>query len=495
MSSNNYNPMLLIDFYKATHNDQFPQGMTKSVSYLTPRMSRINNWDKAICFGVQSFCKTWLIDYFNDNFFNKDVDEVVNEYDRVLSATLGANSYNSKKIRDLHNLGYLPIEVRAIKEGERVDIKVPMVEFSNTHKDFAWLPQALESLFSSEIYHPILSANVGYSYRQVVNRFYNISVEDNVPRNTALGDFSFRGQECLQSAIKSSSAWLLSFVNTSNVPSILYLENMYNCDCTKEIVGKGSVSTEHSCECTNFAVDGDEITHLKRLLTKTYKNISFSKVSDSYDYWNMVDNILPQCKKEILEHNGCFLCRGDSGNPIEIVTQTVFHLWDIFGGTINSKGYKVLNPKVKAIYGDSITIQRCEEIYEILVKNGFACNNVALGVGSFSMQCIEENSVLKPFTRDTLGFAIKCTYAEVDNKPIFVYKNPKTDSGNFKKSQKGCCIVYKEENGNFSYVDEKTFEESKNDSNNELKIVFKNGQMTKEFTLKEIRQTLYNGEF
>lgn len=126
--------------------------------------------------------------------------------------------------------------------------------------------------------------------------------------------------------------------------------------------------------------------------------MSFSMVSDSYDYWNLVDNILPQLKDEIMAHNGTLLIRGDSGDPVEIVTQTVYHLWDIFGGTVNSKGYKVLDPHVKALYGDSITVQRCEKIYAELKAHGFACNNVSLGVGSFSMQCIEQNGQLKPFT-------------------------------------------------------------------------------------------------
>ena len=38
---NAINPMLLIDFYKAVHAEMLPKGITKSVSYFTPRMSRI----------------------------------------------------------------------------------------------------------------------------------------------------------------------------------------------------------------------------------------------------------------------------------------------------------------------------------------------------------------------------------------------------------------------------------------------------------------------
>lgn len=215
---------------------------------------------------------------------------------------------------------------------------------------------------------------------------------------------------------------------------------------------------------------------------------------DSYDYWNVIDNILPQIKDEILAHNGCMLMRGDSGDCVEVVTKTVFKLWEEFGGTINSKGYKVLDPHVKAIYGDSITVQRCEEIYKILMEHGFACSNVALGVGSFSFQCIEEDGVLKPFTRDTFSSCIKATYCEIDGKPLPIFKNPK--DGGFKKSQKGCCVVYKDDdNTELCYKDEFTWDEAYSDSRNMLVPVFKDGVMTKEFTLDEVRANLHGGNF
>ncbi|MDE7433239.1 MAG: nicotinate phosphoribosyltransferase [Lachnospiraceae bacterium] len=488
----NTNPMLLIDFYKAVHSDMLPEKIEKSVSYFTPRMSRVKMWDKVVMFGLQAFIKTYLIEYFNEEFFEKTLMEVVGEYERVLNAALGRNTFKSEKIEKLHRLGYLPIEIKALPEGTRVPMHVPMFEISNTHPDFAWLPQALESLISAELWHPMLSATVGASYREIVNKYYDISVEDSIPRAKALGDFSFRGQECLQSAVKSSAGWCLSFLNTATVPVIPFLEQMYACDCEKEEVAFGAVSTEHSVMCSNYAVDGDEITLLRRLLTEIYPDTSFSAVLDSYDYWNIIDEVLPKLKKEILEHNGCMLMRGDSGDCVEVVTKTVFKLWDIFGGTINAKGYKVLNPHVKAIYGDSITIQRCEEIYKILIEQGFACSNVALGVGSFSMQCVEEEGELKPFTRDTFSSCIKATYCEVDGKPIPIFKNPK--EGGFKKSQKGLCFVYRDKEGALTFEDGFTKENLPKD-NNLLETVFKDGKLIVEQSLAEIRNLLNNEKF
>lgn len=493
----NINPMLLIDFYKAVHAEMLPEKITKSVSYFTPRMSRVNMWDRVVHFGLQGFCKKYLIEYFNDNFFNRPFDKVVAEYKRIMDATLGKDAYKIDKIEKLHKLGYLPIEIVSLPEGTRVPMHCPMFGITNTHKDFAWLPQSLESLISAESWHPMLAATVGATYREIVNRYYNLTCEDDVPRAKALGAFDFRGEECTESAIKAGAGWCLSFLNTATVPTISYLELYYNCDCTKEPVAFGSPSTEHSVMCSNFAVDGDEITLLRRLLTEIYPNTSFSAVLDSYDYWNVIENILPQLKKEILEHNGCMLMRGDSGDCVEVVTKTVFKLWDIFGGKVNSKGYKVLDPHVKAIYGDSITIQRCKQIYEILMEKGFACSNVALGVGSFSFQCVEEDGILKPFTRDTFSSCIKATYCEIDDKPFPIFKNPK--DGGFKKSQKGCCVVTRAANDKLIYVDGRTWDEAQVSGGdcdaNLLQTVFKDGEMVKEQSLSDIRNVLHNGEF
>ena len=483
------NPMLLCDFYKTVHSDMLNKEMTKSMSYYTPRMSRVKRWDKVVNFGLQMFIKTYLIDYFNKYFFQRPEEEVVGEFERVLGAALGKGVFSSKKIADLHRLGYLPIEIIALPEGVKVPLHVPMFGITNTHKDFAWLPQALESLISAEIWYPQITATVGATYREIVNHYYDLTCEDNVSRAKALGSFDFRGDDCLDSALKAAAGWCLSFENTATVPAIPYIEKMFGEDCEKSPFAFGAVSTEHFVMCSNYAADGDEVTFLRRLLTELYPNTSFSAVLDSYDYWNVIDNILPQIHDEIMAHNGTMLMRGDSGDCVEVVTKTVFKLWEQFGGTVNSKGYKVLDPHVKAIYGDSITVQRCEEIYPILMENGFACSNVSLGVGSFSMHCIEEDDQLLPFTRDTFGCAIKACYAEIGGRELPVFKNPK--EGGFKKSQKGLCYVYRDENGQLAYKD--GFTASTLPEGNLLVPVFRDGKLLKDYTYQEIRNNLNGG--
>jgi nicotinamide phosphoribosyltransferase len=512
------NAMLLKDFYKAVHSEMIPAGMTKSVSYFTPRMSRINRWTHVVNFGLQAFIKTWLIDYFNKNFFNRNRDDVLNEYKHYIENTLGRYVCDFEKIEKLYRKGYLPIEIVSLPEGVLVPMHCPIFGITNTDPEFAWLGQALESLISAEMWYPMICATVGHSYREVVNKFYEETCDDEMPRRRALGNFDFRGDQGVDAALKAGSGWALSFVNTATVPVIPYLEKMYNSDINKEEVGFGAVSTEHFVMCSNSAFDTlknpdetyefkdidpyRERVFIKRALTELYPNTSFSCVCDSYDYWNVVDNILPTLKDEILAHNGCFLVRGDSGDCVKVVTETVFKLWNIFGGTVNSKGYKVLDPHVKALYGDSITIQRAEYIYSILKENGFAACNVSLGVGSFSMHCIEEEGYLKPFTRDTFSFAIKAVYAEftdekgnVTKMPIF--KDPKTDreagGGNFKKSQKGCCIVSYYD-GDYHFTDNHTWEEASL-SPNLMRPVFRNGYLIEPDNLHSIRQRLNNFEF
>ncbi|HAU87911.1 MAG TPA: nicotinate phosphoribosyltransferase [Lachnospiraceae bacterium] len=539
----NINPLLALDFYKVTHSDQYPAGLTKMVSYFTPRTSRIWNQNKIILFGLQGFIKEYLIDAFNDFFFSKPKEQVLSEYASVLDNTIGIDAYNIEKIEALHDLGYLPLEIRALPEGTFVLVKVPCIEISNTHPDFVWLVNTIETLLSTTMWHTMVSANVGHMYREIVQEAYEKSVDIKSWAKTACGDFSMRGQESLESATKSSAAFCLSFVNTATVPAALYLERYYDGDLKSGDVVRGAVSTEHSVMCSNYAVDGDEKTQISRLLSTIYPNRSFSMVSDSYDYWNLVTNILPELKDQILRHNGTLFIRGDSGDPVEILAGkeiydvedieledpfeynfgdilydtskqkyytvekdsfieyeltpsdrgTVWCLWQIFGGTINSKGYKVLDSHIRAIYGDSITPIRARRIYERLMKNGFACNNVTLGVGSFSMQCLQESeNKYQPYTRDTFGIAVKATYAEdKDGNPIFIFKNPKTDPDSIKKSQKGCCCVFDSEVG-LQYKDGLTWAESQ--KNNLLETVFIDGSIVKPQTITEIRERV-NTEF
>lgn len=484
------NPLLLTDFYKTIHHMCYAEGMTKLVSYWTPRMSRKENMNKVVMFGLQPFLKKYLIEYFNDNFFNRDKEEVVYEYKRIISRTMGNIAADTKHIEALHDLGYLPIQIKAVEEGLRVNIKTPMIEITNTHPNFAWLVNYLETFMSCNIWQPMTSATIAYRYREIIDKYFELSVENHDVRK-ACGDFSMRGFSSIESAEISSAAHLLSFDGTATIPSIAFLEKYYNCNVEEEVVGLGTPSTEHSVMCS---YGQDEYRAYKRLITEVFPSGILSIVSDTYDYWNVITTILPKLKKEILNRDGKIVIRGDSGDPVKIICGdkdapkdsneykgTVELLWDIFGGEINSKGYKVLNSKIGTIYGDSITVERCEEICKELIDKGFAANNCVFGIGSYTYQYN---------TRDTFGFALKATHAVIDDKEMFIFKDPKTDKDNFKKSQKGMCYVYK--NGDdILYKDQLTIKEQENLKDNLLEVVFKDSKLIKDYSLKEIKNRLF----
>lgn len=159
--------------------------------------------------------------------------------------------------------------------------------------------------------------------------------------------------------------------------------------------------------------------------------------------------------------------------PEHEVKGSIEVLWDIFGGTVNEKGYKELDPHVGLIYGDSITLERAQDILSRLEAKGFASTNVVFGIGSFTYQYV---------TRDTFGFAMKATYAEVNGVGRELFKDPKTDSGT-KKSAKGLLRVQNVDN-QYILLDQQTKEE---ETEGALKTVFKDGVLTVNEKLSTIR--------
>lgn len=485
--------MLCSDTYKHTHPRMYPKNLNKLVSYLTVRKNMSEAFDKMVFTGLQPFMMDYLVQGFNDQFFNLPLSDVEKVYKEYMGVQIGVENTEWESIKALHELGYLPLEIRALPEGSIVNMGIPVVEMANTHPDFAWVVQWVECILQAELWAPCAYATVGKAYHDLAAKYYAETADDANPF-MAMSDFGMRGMSCMEDSIRASAAWLLSFNKTSTIPALPYIDKYYNAECAKNGIGRGGVSTEHSVMGANYALDGDEITFVKRLLTELYPNTSFSMVSDTYDYWNMVENIIPACKEEIMAHNGKLLIRPDSGDMVEITIRTINSLWNTFGGTVNSKGYKVLDPHIGLIYGDGCTLNRVHEIYEKLKELGFAATNVVFGVGAFCFHALfDDNNKMTVITRDTFGIAMKATYGQFGDKKLFIYKDPKTDNGNLKKSHKGCCQVIQWSNGNFTCLDEHT--EWVEDSDTCLETVFKDGKITKMQTLADIRNVLYGGKF
>jgi nicotinamide phosphoribosyltransferase len=298
----------------------------------------------------------------------------------------------------------------------------------------------------------------------------------------------------MNEATRCSAAWLLSANKTSSIPALPYIDKYYDADCLFNHIGIGAVSTEHSVMGANYALDGDERTFVKRLLTELYPNSSFSMVSDTYDYWNMVNNIIPSLKDEVLAHNGKLLVRPDSGDQYETVINTVLSLWDTFGGDFNTKGYKVLNPHIGVILGDGCTQNVVKKIYKELDRLGFAANNVIFGVGAFCFTAIFEGDKMIVNTRDTWGVAMKATYGQFGDKELMIYKDPKTDTDNLKKSHKG--LIFVERDGdNFKATDGflyGTYFEYAQTHESAMRAVFIEGKMVNRESFTTIRERLAN---
>lgn len=481
--------LLLSDTYKQCHDRMYPKGLKKLVSYWVPRKSMLKNQNEMVFFGLQAFIKEYLIDYFHDYFFTLSEDYMIKLYKESMDIQIGASNYDIDKLINLHRKGYLPLEIRALPEGTLTSMGVPCIEITNTDDEFAWLVQWVECLLQVELWKPCAHATIGYMYRKIADKWYDKTVCGGISPSMACADFGMRGMSCMKEAIRCSASWLLSFDKTSTIPAINYIDKYYDANCKTNHIGIGAVSTEHSVMGANFAIDGDEVTFVRRLLNELYPNTSFSMVSDTYDYWNMIDNILPQVKEDVMNHNGKLLVRPDSGDIVDISVRTVEKLWNIFGGTINHKGYKVLDPHIGVIYGDGCTMSNVETIWSELEKRGFAANCINYGVGAFCFSAIVEDGKLIAVTRDTFGIAMKATYGIIDDKKLMIYKDPKTDTNKLKKSHKGCCEVYYDENGKLNCRD-KLMNMSKNTL---LETVFKDGELVKECTFEEVKNRLHGG--
>jgi len=550
--------LMSCDSYKLGHADQYPEGTTKVYSNFTPRSNLHLNQpegykdNRIVFFGLQAFLLE-LKEVFDSTFFNCNKDEVVNEFVEFVAPFVGPKGFDKSRIEALWEVGYLPVEVKALPEGSKVPIGVPVLTITNTLPEFYWLPNFLETWISSELWKASTSATVSNIYKRIISNYSDITGGSSEFVMWQGHDFSVRGMSGIQDSAKSGAGHLLSFLGTDNLPAVKLIKDAYGCT----FVGGSVPATEHSVMCAGG--EEDELQTFKRLL-KTYPSGVVSIVSDTWSYWDVITGLAVQLKEDILNRVPDSLglaktvFRADSGDPVKIIVGELFEdisefvdgncitsigdvaleiirdrtgeetehgehgesepsgifkcndkyylvkvqiewnrydkqyyyidsvnlksieeveltpaqkgsvecLWEIFGGTTNEKGYRTLNQRVGLIYGDSITPDRCIAILEGLKQKGFASDNIVFGIGSYTFQYC---------TRDTLGFAMKATYVEIEGQPFAIFKNPKTDSGT-KKSAKGLLKVTLEE-GNYKLQDQVTQEE---EQQGEFRTVFKDGE-------------------
>lgn len=518
---------LLLDSYKSSHRVQYSPNTEVVYSTWTPRKSRLNGVNEVVTFGIQAFVQNYLIEDFNETFFNRPKEEVINEIKNIMINYTGDSDVSHWEA--LHDLGYLPLEIRALPEGTLCPIRVPMATIENTLPKFYWLTNFIETIFSTEVWKPMTSATIALQYRKILDKYAEKTCDDNSHVDFQGHDFSFRGMAGVDGGLSSGAGHLVAFKGSDTIPAVLWIEKYYQTKNEQGSVAASIPATEHSVAETNIIEleeqfkDADdprleaEKAYLGRLLNNVYKSGFFSYVSDTYNLWDVLTKILPAHKETIMNRDGRVVVRPDSGDPVDILcgynTKTFFDdyrgifksvrlrdeqdspyyneinkgvielLWETFGGTVNSKGYKVLDPHIGCIYGDAITLERAEEICERLEKKGFASSNVVLGIGSYTYNMN---------TRDTFGFALKTTYGVVNNKELLLYKDPITDDGT-KKSQKGRVIIRKSSEGSLEYVDhlyKKEWEEKVSSGEDEMRTIFKDGIVFNIQNFYEVRETL-----
>lgn len=476
------NPAIMIDGYKTGHKDQYPENTQEVYSNFTPRNNKhFKQWkvdNNVVFFGLQYFIKDYLIKEWNDNFFSKPKNEVIDEYKELLSEYLGSTQ-DTYHLERLHDLGYLPIVIKAVDEGTVAPIKIPLITIKNTLPDYYWLTNYLETILSCYMWLPITSATTARQYKMLFKHYADLTSDDEGFIFYQGHDFSMRGMSSPQSAIMSGMAHLTSFTGTDTIPAIQMIKKVYGNNGDNFIIGRSVPATEHSVMC--LGQKETEIDTFKRLINDVYPTGVVSIVSDTWDYWKVITEYLPELKDNILSRDGTVVIRPDSGDPVKIVCgdmyANTYHeqlgsiqmLWKTFGGTINSKGYKVLNPKIRLIYGDGITLGIVNKILNLLKQEGFSSENIIFGIGSYSYQYV---------TRDTLGFAVKATSGVVNGEKVSIFKDPKTDNG-LKKSAKGLLKL----DNDFVLHEEVSEQEEETGL---LTTVFKNGELIKETSFLEI---------
>lgn len=574
-----YNPMLAIDAYKLGHMTMYPKGTKKIYINMIPRNTkRLSDlapegfYDgKIVSYGTDITINE-IVNAFKIGFFNRDLDEVITEFRDTILPFVGDNDVSLliENVINLHKLGYLPLEVKCLPEGTVVPAQTPLLTVTNTHEDFAWLPNYLETLFSNTFWKISTAATIARIYRTIFDKYAEETCDNNFHVTFQGHDFSARGMSGTEDSIKTGTGHLVYFQGSDAIHSSLLIKQLYKCT---DLIAASVPATEHSVMCLGSSSETETET-FRRLITQYDKGI-ISIVSDTWDFWDTISVKARELKNEILARKEDSLglskvvFRPDSGNPVDVICGTAsdsiiidadingdidswkyavaedIHdnfsneliaddpmfsmtlnynfegtiyevtyepdlgrlektyyyvdnygstlskckfvklestvqqkgaievLWDIFGGTINDKGFKVLNPKVGLIYGDSITTKRAVEILEKLKNKGFASSNIVLGIGSYTYNYV---------TRDTLGFAIKATYAEINDVPFNIAKDPKTDSG--KKSRKGLLQV-KEVNSEIVTNQECTWEQEQDSL---LGTVFIDGVLKDKEYFQDIRK-------
>lgn len=476
------NLILLGDAYKYSHHKFYDEGTTKIYSYLESRGGIFN---ETVFYGLQIFLKEFL----EGVAITKEDIEEANSVLMGPDGVFGRNDvYDSTKFQYIveEHGGKLPIKIMAVPEGTVVGTKNVLMTIENTDPKCYWLTNFLESMML-QVWYPITVATLSREVKKIVLKAYQdtsdlpTEVVDFVSEFT-LNDFGLRGVSSVQSARNGGSAHAVNFMGSDNLAAVSCIKEHYN---TNGVYVKSVPATEHSI--MTLRGEEGEVEMMERVLDQFPTGI-LACVSDSYnilracsEYWGekLIDKILSRPA----EPGNQLVIRPDSGDPKRTLIEIFKILFDKFGYTTNSKGYKVLPPQVRVIQGDGVNINSIAEIYDMFREEKISAENLVFGMGGKLLQA--------DINRDTLNFAFKAAFVIVNGVEREVAKSPtEIDAdGNiqksFKKSKSGRMKLVKTNKG---YITVTSKDAGYDEAKDELVLVFENGVIVNQYTFEEIRE-------
>lgn len=495
----------LADFYKPGHMRQHVEGTEEIYCNFTARGADhahvLADFDgKTVWVGLQGKLM-FLHAIWHQTFFSKPKFEVMARFQRRMDYALGPGAVSTKQVAALHDLGFLPIHVKQLPEGSRVNLRVPTMTVRSTRgKDTAFIASYIESQLSAEIWKSPTNATTAYEFHRMLTRYAEMTGGDKNFIRWQGHNFAFRGMSGVFDATMDIGH-SLCFTGTDSISSLDYLEWAYMADASMEMLGGSVPATEHGVVTMN-GPDG-EVEFVKRLITELYPRGIVSHVSDSYDYWWMMTEGLKQLKPSIMARQpdmfglNKYVVRPDSGDPVKIMMGdpqaeqgspqhkgTLRCILDVFDPETTKThrtqtGHWMFDPHIGTIYGDAISLARGTEINRQMHEEGFCSSNSVYGIGSYTYQYV---------SRDTYNHAYKTTNAVVKGKQVPMFKKPKTGDG-MKTSLQGYVRVEREGNDFVAY-DQQTPEQERK---GELRDAYIEGKFPNQEMWRTIRERLIPG--
>lgn len=452
------NLILATDSYKQSHFLQYPPEARTISAYVEARPNPFS--DDLIFFGLQAF----LIDHLSAPVTRADIDEA----DAVCAAHgVPFNRAGWEAILTDHG-GLLPLAIDALPEGTIAPTGVPLIQVENIDPRMPWLTTFVETALLRAIWYPTTVATLSGKAKRIIHEGLARSSDDPMGQLPfKLHDFGARGVSSGESAALGGLAHLVNFRGTDTMEALVAARRFYG----EEMAGFSIPAAEHST-MTSWGEEREEAAYANMLDRFKGEGRTVAVVSDSYDLDNALENIWGGSLRErVLAEGGTLVIRPDSGDPVGTPVRALQTLWEKFGGSVNARGYRVLDPHVRLIQGDGMNLRSIAALIDRVIAAGFAIDNLAFGMGG---------GLLQQLNRDTLRFAMKANAMRSDDGVWHdVHKAPAGDPGKESKAGRQAVVI---EDGRLVG---RRIEEAEASL---LEPVWRGGKLLKRVSLAEVRE-------